>query len=126
MNFEDALKELAMGIWKEEIKDGCGCLVPFPEWEKERETHTERVARDKAICDKIKATHFSREWVKEGKTVKLTFFKNDAFGAASGGPQVYQCVVNLDPSGFQELVKRLFPNYHGKLSHSLWFKKMVR
>ena len=79
--FEDNLKRIAVRVWKygeTEFKgQGCLCSSDFNDGEV-----------DDPIIDKLNVTHYDRKWERKGKTVRLSFYEGDAFGA---------CVIEGEP-----------------------------
>ena len=55
------------------INNGNGCLQP---------SDFHRGHNDDAIIDAYDVTHYDREWVEAGKSIRLKFYKAEAFGAS--------------------------------------------
>jgi len=93
MNQHEAIKILASRIWKNgELVDGCGCLIPT--WYAKGSSPFNEASD---ILNKVyKATHYSRLWEREGKTIKIEIWKNDGFGAASGGCIVHTEIIDVE------------------------------
>lgn len=89
MKFEAALKKLAFNIFKSHDANATYCIIPSEYSSKKNPSHD-------AIHQKIKATHYKRTWQINGKSVKLTFFEAECFGASFDlGKKVFEKVIDI-------------------------------
>lgn len=89
-----ALKVIVLPILSRgEVKDSNGCLLPDVEgqWGE----------ASQYLHKTFNATHFSREWEVPLKSVKITLFEGEAFGAVLATSEVVSFIVDVDADYFK-------------------------
>lgn len=99
MTYEQALQVLIKPILKRgEITDGSGCLSPS-------DAHFPSSKFGQAsdfLYEEYDATHFSRVWVDPLKSVKVTLYAAEAFGACITEKVVHEVEVEVNSKYFTE------------------------
>ncbi len=89
MTIDENLNKLASNIFKHgTLENGDGCLQPSCYTTGEN---------DDAIIDEYDVTHYDRHWVEPGKSVKLKFYRAEAFGASYPDLNnvIFETVINF-------------------------------
>lgn len=89
MKFTNALKKIASTVWDKYDPTAVYCLTPS------RYSSSKNLVHD-SICDKIGATHYKMIWQDKGKSVKLTFYSAECYGATYKlGDIVFTTVIGV-------------------------------